>query len=344
MAVIDTTTNEAPETIATTNIAPPSPGLAALLGNEPTEPDTTNEATTEKKQRAPKAKNPILQALEDKAKAAAEAKKQAEAEAKKIAEEKKAAAAALKADKEAQKANREAEKAAKAQAKLDAKAAKEAEKAAKKAEAEARREAAKNALPDTSSLPAVEVKGLNDTQVKTILEGKASAALKIAWTSELNGELAYKKLAERYGYSIKPLVEALVEEKLWPVQEDGTPWGYQKVYKAEKENSLKSFGHMVNRSAERFSSLNPANIEKREKAKAEAEAKRKELAALEAAGLAKKAATTTTTIKSSETDFSALSAEDLLKTAKACILAMDKNALAILEADPEVKEAFGWFD
>lgn len=343
MPVIDTNTNDQAATLP----SPPSAGLAALIGETAPQADLAAvqaEMQTDKPAKAPKPKNPILLALEEKAKAAAAAKKAAEEQAKAIAAEKKAAAEALKNDKEAAKL-------AKAAAAEQAKAEKEAEKVRKAAEKEAakaaaaaKREAAKNALPDVSQAPQVEVKGLNDSQLKTIMEGKASAALKIAWTSELNGEFAYKKLAERFAYSIKPLVAALVEEKSWPVQEDGTPWGYQKVYKAEKENGLKSFGHMVNRSAERFSALNPENIAKREQAKAEAEAKRKEQAALEAAGLASKAATKTTTIKSTEVDYSGLSAEELLKTAKACILAMDKNALAILEADPEVKDAFGWLD
>ena len=318
---VQETTNQGPVEV-TVN----SEQLAAIQGNVKTvSTDTTTEQKVSYKDMTPEQK---AEAAKQKLAELQAAKEQAAKDQEKLAAEAKAAKKAeQEAAKAAKKAERDAQRAAKA-------AEREKEKAAKKA---AREAAANVPVP---VLPAVEVKPPAESVMKTLKEGKASAALKAAWTSENQAELGYRQLAERYGYSVQGLIDELVAEGVWPTREGGGAWGYKKLYDAEKENGLKSWGHMVNRASERFTMYNPENIKKREQKAAEEEAKKKEEAALQAAGLVDKAKKS----KGPKTvdpgmDVSQLDDVDMFNMAKACILAMSEEMRDLLCLDNEVKEA-----
>lgn len=340
MPVITTQSN--PETVPVTAQvpAPPSAELQSVLG-------ATEQTTPEAVTPAAKPLN-AAQARLAQIKAEAQAKAEAvKAEARSAKEQ--AALDKIKAKEEAAIAKAKAKELADEE-KAKAKAAKDAEKAAAKeaagkikAEAKAKADAIKN-VP-APLLEPVALPDPNQSVIKTLQSGKASAALKAAFSAENNAELGYKQLGERYGYSVTPLITALVEEGVWPVKNDGEgnvlgPWSYKKLYETERENNLVSWGHMVNRASERFTMLNPANIAKREEARKKAEEQRKEQAALEAAGLAKKAEVKTPGTKATTSmDVSGLAQEDLCSLAKACILAMDSNFRNMLCADEEVANA-----
>jgi len=332
MAIITTPDNNEQSEAVTINptpvnpAAPPSPELAALLG-------TPAAIPSDDKPGAPAVKGPAVTAEAPKTSnedpaviAAREAYKKAEQAAK---DKKKAEAAAAKAAK--------AEQAAKD------KAAKQAEKEAKAVERAAerakQREAALAAIP---VLAPVEPSPLTASVVKALDDDKVSVALKTAFSLENNSELGYKKLAERFGYSVVPLIEALVLEKVWPTKtpdEGGGAWAYKALYKAEKMNGTISWGHMVNRASERFTMLNPENIAKREAAKEAQRAKQKEEAAAQAAGIAGKAKVKPTTTSDGGFDISQLTDIDMFNLAKACILAMPDNMRDLLAMDAKIKEA-----
>ena len=223
------------------------------------------------------------------------------------------------------------------------KAKKQAEKEAKAIERAAerakQREAALAAIP---ILAPVEPSPLTSSVVKALEGDKVSVALKTAFSLENNSELGYKKLAERFGYSVVPLIEALVLEKVLPTKtpdEGGGAWAYKALYKAEKMNGTVSWGHMVNRASERFTMLNPENIAKREAAKEAAKAKAKEEALNQAQGIAGKAKVKPTTTSEGGFDISQLTDIDLFNLAKSCIIAMPDNMRDLLAMDAEVKEA-----
>jgi len=333
MAIITTPDNTEETTIGPTPVnpnspAPPSPELQALLGtpapaaipsdDKPGAPAVKGPAVTAK---APKTSNEDPAVI-----AAREAYKKAEQEAKNKKKAEVAAAKEAKAMKlKEEKAKKQAEKEAKA-----------IERAAERAK---QREAALAAIP---ILAPVEPSPLTSSVVKALEGDKVSVALKTAFSLENNSELGYKKLAERFGYSVVPLIEALVLEKVWPTKtpdEGGGAWAYKALYKAEKMNGTVSWGHMVNRASERFTMLNPENIAKREAAKEAAKAKAKEEALNQAQGIAGKAKVKPTTTSEGGFDISQLTDIDLFNLAKSCIIAMPDNMRDLLAMDAEVKEA-----
>lgn len=321
-----------------TAIKPPSAGLAGLAGlaNQPIDTGAaTPNPTPQTEQQQPTApltpeEQAKIKAIQDAAdaKAKKDAEKLAKAQAKlAAAQAKKDAAAQAKADKEAK-------------AKAD-KEAKEAEKKAKAEQRKAELEAKRNIKPPVG--PEVQIKELPQNIIKALESGKASDALKTAFSQENNAELGYKKLGERFGWSVTPLIEQLVAEKVWPVKDEkdgGGPWGYKKLLEAEKENGLQSWGTMVNRASERFTMLNPENIAKREAARHKLEAERLEQEKIKAAGIAaglipettKK--TTTTSSTETATNVAGLTQEKMIELAHACIMAMtedSRNKLCALE-------------
>jgi hypothetical protein len=312
MAIIDETTET--ETIET-----------EITETEITETETTETTPAKGKRKPPvtqKADSPEVQAAlaalaEAKAKAIEEAKAKKEAEAK------------------AKEHQKELEKKAKEHQK-------ELEKKAKAEERAKAKEIAKAAIP---VLPEVSLAGLAPRVEKTLTEGKVSVALKEAFNAEANSELGYKTLAERFGYSVIPLVQALVEERVWPTQTEGknsgAPWSYKKLYDREKELGIKSYGHMVNRASERFTMLNPENIAKRQQALEEAKARAKEEAAKKATEVANSSKAKGATVQKTvgEIEVANLEYEQLLDLAKACILALDQDGCDLLALDPDIRQA-----
>ena len=196
-------------------------------------------------------------------------------------------------------------------------------------------------VPSPTLAPAPALPALPQAIQRTLKEGTAAEALKAAWSADNNAELGYKQLAERYKYSIVPLVEDLAKEKVWPVEpkgskREGQPLSYKKLYNLEKENGIKSWGHMVNRASERFAMVNPENIKKREEEKQRKAEEAKANAANAASQIAKKAKGAST--PATKLDTSKLSHEDLFAMAKEAVVAMDAAMRDLFLADGDIRQ------
>jgi hypothetical protein len=56
-----------------------------------------------------------------------------------------------------------------------------------------------------------------------------------------------EELIKETGYSVTPLIQELVQRKMWPVTTKGRAVGYQTLMRLERKNNRKGFGVAMNR-------------------------------------------------------------------------------------------------